>query len=596
MPGSSDPLPQLLNAGILEPYIRYIRFPRFRNLRDGLRINFDYPVTALVGPNGTNKTAILRALQGCPDYYNVGQYWFSTNLDPISPEERHRFIHGYIAQTTGEIVEVIKTRITRKQRRGNKGIDPDYFEPSRPLIQDGMERPPPLPEGIDSTPDRVATRWKAITKDVVYLDFRQQLSAFDKYFYEIPYDAHIKTLTDKKDFIRRRSDQLAATLSSGRQHHRWYERERVHNYAELDASQLEDVSKILGRKFEEITVIQHGYFNVDGYSVLLKPHGRQYSEAFAGSGEFAAVMLVHAVTEAKEASLILLDEPEVSLHPGGQRQLMDFIRNQAKLRHHQFVISTHSPEMIRDLPSNAIKLFQEDPSDGRIYLAAQASEPVDAFFRLGVPSEISHSILVEDGLAAAILQRAIRPLGAGVYHTLKVTRVPGGASAITNLIPSFAALGENCLVFLDGDQRQQIPDPSTIPDSQLEDTCRQILGGAPKLLLHGGNDPNLEADKLREMRNVIDWMSSHVAYLPGDDPESLLLTLTGHGSGYTSGSAKEEWVRLARIAIGRPEYAPIASPEILVEQERALASLLDDIPELQEVRERVKAFLESVGI
>lgn len=594
MPDSSDPLPRLLDAGKLEPYIKYIRFPRFRNLRDDLHIDFDYPVTALVGPNGTNKTAILRALQGCPDYYNVGQYWFSTNLDPISPEERHRFIHGYLAPTVDQIVEVIKTRIRRKLRRG--GIDPDYFEPSRPLLGDGMKRPPPLPEGIESTPDRVGTRWKAITKEVAYLDFRQQLSAFDKFFYGMPFDAQIKTITDKKLFIRRRSNHLANTLRLGREHHLWYERERVVHRAELDADQLEAVSNILGRRYEKITVIQHRYFNVDGHSILLQPHGRRYSEAFAGSGEFAAVMLVYAVTEAKEASLILLDEPEVSLHPGGQRQLMDFIRNQTKVRHHQFVISTHSPEMIRDLPSNAIKIFQENPSDGRVDLVAQASEPTDAFFRLGVPAEIARSILVEDGLAAAIIQRAIRPLGEGVYHTLKVTSVPGGATAITNLIPSFAALSQDCLVFLDGDQRQQIPDSSTIPDTQVEETCTRILGGAPKLLLHGGDDPDLEAAKLREMRKVIDWMASHVAYLPASDPESLLLKLRGYGSEYTSKTGKEEWVKLAREAMGRPEYEPIASPEILIEQQRALASLQDEASELQEVRERVKKFIESAGI
>jgi hypothetical protein len=518
----------------------------------------------------------------------VGQYWFSTNLDPISSEERHRFIHGYIAPSTGEIVEVIKTRISRKQ-------NPDYFEPSRPIVSDGMERPQPLPEGVTS-PDRVETRWKAITKDVVYLDFRQQLSAFDKYFYEVPYNAQIKTLGDKKDFIRRRSDYLAAALRHGRQRHRWYDRERIEHHADLNDDELEAVSKILGRKFEKVTIIQHGYFNVDGHSILMRPRGRQYSEAFAGSGEFAAIMLVYAVSEAKDASLILLDEPEVSLHPGGQRQLMDFIRNQAKVRRHQFVISTHSPETIRGLPSNAIKLFQENPGDERIDLVGQASEPADAFFRLGVPSEVAHSIFVEDGLAVAIVQQAISPLGEGVYRILKMTGVPGGASAITNLIPSFATLGQDCLIFLDGDQRQSIPDSSTIPDTEVEETCKRILGGAPRLLLHGGNDPDLEAAKLREMRKVIDWMSSHVAYLPGDAPESLLLGLTGHGSGYTSEAAKDEWVKLAREAMARPEYAPITSLEILFEQQRALASLPDETPELQAVRGRVKEFLESTGI
>src|SRR5579859_5956077 len=105
-----DPLPGMLAAGKFEPYIRYIRFPHFRNLRDGTRIDFNYPVTALVGANGTNKTAILRALQGCPDQTNIGLYWFSTDLDVISPgineRNRHRFIHAYLAPSVGKVVEV----------------------------------------------------------------------------------------------------------------------------------------------------------------------------------------------------------------------------------------------------------------------------------------------------------------------------------------------------------------------------------------------------------------------------------------------------------------------------------------------------------
>jgi ABC-type cobalamin/Fe3+-siderophores transport system ATPase subunit len=605
VPDHADPLPRMLHAGEFEPYLRYIRFPHFRNLRDDLHINFDYPVTALVGPNGTNKTAILRALQGCPDYYNVGQYWFETNLDPINPRERHRFIYGYVAPTVGETVEVIKTRIRRRSRRPRAGgasrkahpVDPDYFEPSRPIVQDGMQLPPKLPSGVTSTADRTTTRWKAITKDVVYLDFRSQLSAFDKYFYQIPYNARVRTLTDKKRFIRRRSNHLASTIASGRARHRYYNRERVIRPPKtLTSEQVSAISSILGRAYESITLVEHRYFDFDGYSVLLQASQLHYSEAFAGSGEFAVVMLVYAVTEAEPGSLVLLDEPEVSLHPGGQRQLLAFIREQAKLRRHQFILSTHSPEMIRDLPNEAIKLFQADPGDGKIDLLAQSSDPSDAFFRLGAPSEVSYSIFVEDGLAAAIVRRAIRPLGEAAYHQVTVKNVPSGASAMHNLIPAFAALDQRCLMFLDGDQRQEIPEDSrSIPDTELDSLAKQLLRGTPKLLLHGGNDPGLEASRLQHLRTVIDWMSSHVAYLPGNDPESLLLALNGVVTEFTSATAKKEWEQRARKAMGREEYEPITSAEILVEQERALASASDDAPEFVEIRERVKTFIESGG-
>lgn len=165
-----------MKADKFEPYIRYIRFPHFRNLQEGTRIDLQHPVTALVGSNGTNKTAVLRALQGCPDQYNLGQYWFSTNLDPISADDRHRFIYGYVAKSTGETVEVVKSRIVRPG-------DPDYWEPARPIISDGMLHMPELPRDAKLPPERTKTRWRAMRKNVVYLDFRSELSAYDKYFF-----------------------------------------------------------------------------------------------------------------------------------------------------------------------------------------------------------------------------------------------------------------------------------------------------------------------------------------------------------------------------------------------------------------------------
>ncbi|HTU90932.1 MAG TPA: AAA family ATPase [Gemmataceae bacterium] len=594
MPDTGDALTRMLNAGQLEPYLRYIRFPHFRNLRDNLRIDFSYPVTALVGPNGTNKTAVLRAIQGCPDYYNVGQYWFSTSLDPISepikPEERHRFIHGYIAQSTGEMVEVIKTRIARR-------ADPDYFEPSRPLVQDGMTRLPGLPAGTKETPDRVGTRWKAINKEVIYLDFRSQLSAFDKYFYQIPYNANIKTVADKKAFLRRKAIHLVNSINTSRTRHRHYNRERIVEPAtELAQEQVVAISKILGRTYESISILQHRYFGFDGYSVRLRASNYNYSEAFAGSGEFAVVMLVYEIAKASEASLILLDEPEVSLHPGGQRALLAFLREQAKLRRHQFVISTHSPEMIRELPSEAIKLFQEDPSDGKIDLISQQTDPLDAFFRLGVPTEISRSVFVEDGLAAAIVRTAIRPLGEAAYRQVSITAVPGGASQIYSLIPAFAALDQQCLIILDGDQRQTIPEVASVADADLESTVRLLLGGAePKLLLHGGNDPDLPSSRLRELRRVISWMAGHVSYLPGGNPETMLLRLEGDQAAYTSTGAKHKWEERARASMGRQPYESVESSDILGEQQRALATIRQESPEFQGIRSSVQVLLQSAG-
>src|SRR5690606_39346468 len=60
-----------------------------------------------------------------------------------------------------------------------------------------------------------------------------------------------------------------------------------------------------------------------------------YSEAFAGSGETAIVILVHKIFNATNESLILLDEPETSLHSGAQKRLMSFLIEQCIKKKHQ---------------------------------------------------------------------------------------------------------------------------------------------------------------------------------------------------------------------------------------------------------------------
>ncbi|MEU4788175.1 AAA family ATPase [Micromonospora tulbaghiae] len=582
----------MLAAKKFEPYIRYIRFPLFRNLRPGLQIDFTHPITALVGPNGSNKTAILRALQGCPDYYDLGQYWYSTSLDPISENDRHRFIHGLWAPSAGEVVEAIKTRIRR-------GANPDAWEPSRPLLQDGMKRMPKLADGEEPPPDRTKTRWKAVQKKVTYIDFRSELSAYDKFFFHAAARPGKTTLLERKAFIRRKSPHMALSLETGRRQHEHFQvqriAERAHDVTEL---QLRAISEILGRRYESIRVMAHRYFDVDGHTVLLKSFGHRYSEAFAGSGEFAVVMLVRAVTNSPPCSLILLDEPEVSLHPGAQRKLMDFLAQQAKAHRHQIVLSTHSPEIIRDLPPNAIKVFHPSETDGRVNLISQESDSSEAFFRLGVRLPQDKTIFVEDLLAAAIVRRAMQPLGEASNSQVAITPLPGGTNSIqTRFVPSFALTrNENNLVMLDGDQRPEdpIPEVSAVPDADMEETVSKALNGKPQLSPDGGGGVANEAQKLTQLKIVLNWVRENVDYLPGLTPEGLLLKMEGRENPDPDAKiTKAIWVDRTTDALQRPPWQPVTSEEVLAEQERALANVSTETPEMAEIRARVKRFLQK---
>ncbi len=361
--------------GLYEPQIHHIRFPRFRNLEDGLSLEFGHPITAIVGANGTNKSSILRALQGCPDYENIGRYWFGTALDIISPDERHRFIHGRWSQSQRAVVEVLKTRI--KRRASDAASDPDYFEPSRPIRGDQMN---PMPEAPDPLPaDRTTTRWKAIEKPVVYVDFRAEISAFDKYFLHHDYRArradrirNREDLAARKALIRERSPRLKRILDNDLDTyspggHEWV----LVAPRDLSKAEVDAVGGILGREYSRIEVVSHRVFEVTGATARLHTSDFSYTEAWAGSGEFAAVQVVTNVANAKPHSLILLDEPEVSLHPGAQRRLLAFLASESKARKLQIVFATHSPVIIEDLPPVAIKVLEIQPTTHRVTLRSQ---------------------------------------------------------------------------------------------------------------------------------------------------------------------------------------------------------------------------------
>jgi energy-coupling factor transporter ATP-binding protein EcfA2 len=82
---------------VFPAYITHIRFPRYKNMAADARIDFTFPITALVGANGSGKTSVLNALYGAPNRYSTGDYWFSTKVDPIEEGEGspNRFIYGH---------------------------------------------------------------------------------------------------------------------------------------------------------------------------------------------------------------------------------------------------------------------------------------------------------------------------------------------------------------------------------------------------------------------------------------------------------------------------------------------------------------------
>lgn len=591
---------KLLEGKKLEPYVRHIRFPQYKNLIADTRIDFTYPITALVGANGTNKSSILRAVWGAPGFNNLGNFWFSTSTDPIKETGGRPscFVYGTWDPNSKQVVEVLKTRVSNEENA-------DYWEPSRPLAIYGMKKMPPLADGEPIPDGRSKTRWKTIEKNVVYLDFRASLSAFDKFFYHGELTSKANTEKNKKDFIRTRAPHLKRALDTGITSLEYRKSQRLHGGVNrlLNPGELATVCEILGREYSEIKIIRHSFFNCDAYSCFMTTAGLNYTEAFAGSGEFAIVRIVTSIMEAPDQSLILLDEPEVSLHPGAQDRLLDFLTASVKNHKHQIVISTHSPAIVRKLPPEAIKVLIREPVSGKVLLLRQASLPDEAFFHLGEPMPGKIIVVVEDALAQAIVKRALSNEGEAIAEKFDVQYFPGGSQTLwAHYLPIFAAEErDDVLVLFDGDQRPVVnfKDPATIAAADEATVKAEILRVTKvdiQFHLDGGRGGAKLAQLEEIRRRFVSWALQNVDYLPGSEiPEEFVwqkMQKTDQVAAILGVDAKKRFEILTRIELGTPAFEAVTSGEIFATQRRCLATIPVEHPDLIALKDRLLVFAQ----
>ena len=98
--------------------------------------------------------------------------------------------------------------------------------------------------------------------------------------------------------------------------------------------------KILGKDFKW-TIEQRDSGN---YYIKYYNDGSSHSAEGLGDGIWSVFTICAALFDAPENSTVLIDEPELSVHPALQKRLMDLLIEQSK--HIQIIISTHSPYFI----------------------------------------------------------------------------------------------------------------------------------------------------------------------------------------------------------------------------------------------------------
>jgi hypothetical protein len=241
-------------------------------------------------------------------------------------------------------------------------------------------------------------------------------------------------------------------------------------------------------------------------------------------------MLVLKILEAPEYSLILLDEPEVSLHPGAQERLKIFLLEQIKLKKHQIIITSHSPSIVTGLPKEAIKVFYQNPNSGR-FLVKEDLTAEEAFYHIEFPLVNKKNIIVEDILAKEILSELLISIGHGARDIFNIKFNPGGESVLkTQFINVFSREVDNInYIFFDGDQKLlpekydwRLFSSNDLNTNFLKQKIIEQLGIDVDFHVDSLNNRGNDTQRLDLQKKYLDFCLKNVFYLPKNIPEEII--------------------------------------------------------------------------
>jgi len=289
--------------------VKSLFIEKLKGLRD-FNIDFNEGVTVLIGENGTGKTTILETI------YNILTKSSQNNFDGLK----------------------LKVEFSDRELEILNSFNAYYKEP--------------LLNKIDSIGDGISPDLKECYKsedstNIVYLPTEVN---FKKYKVET-----LKKMKSTQNFgIILNSEELSINLKDFLvyEHYRDLEDKesgkkglRIKKYKDLYNSFFEDKEFIGIKDLEPLFKIKA---TEETHSVDELSSGEK--QIFFRAGSILGYNLHN--------SIILIDEPEISLHPEWQQKILDFYRKVAG--NNQLILATHSPHIISSCKKEEVRVLVKD--------------------------------------------------------------------------------------------------------------------------------------------------------------------------------------------------------------------------------------------
>jgi len=239
----------------------------------------------------------------------------------------------------------------------------------------------------------------------------------DKHVFFLGAGSYIPKI-EQRDFIFQNSSEL-----------------KIEKQQALELHVKEKISKILEIGYDSVFSNTVSCLDKSGTVVSVNRYEACYSEFHMGYGEGRTQHLVSNLEILPERSLVLIEEPETSLHPIAEFELGRYLINVSCRRKHQILITTHSESLLAALPEQS-----------RIYLKRGVADvkTVSGLSALQIKSLMSNGfnkalyILVEDICAKAVLQEIIRRIDPDFLKAVEIVEV-GDKKRLTTTVQTLNA-------------------------------------------------------------------------------------------------------------------------------------------------------------
>lgn len=185
----------------------------------------------------------------------------------------------------------------------------------------------------------------------------------------------------------------------------------------ISSGSRETICKILSCGYDQIKENDVSYQSRTAKVITVARSGNTYSEANMGCGEGRIQYIVRVMETLPPQSLVLLEEPETSLHPSAQAEFAKFLLENCVEKRHQIILTTHS-EFILQMLSTESRIFLHRTPTGIDLIPGLTASQAKSMMAGGHTKALD--VLVEDTCAKHILSELIRRIDQNFLKSIAI--------------------------------------------------------------------------------------------------------------------------------------------------------------------------------